>query len=298
MNDIWYYADGNNTIGPVSREDILKVLSRTSNAKNILVWRDGFSEWQKAGSVPDFAVHIVLPPPLPPSHIAAQQKAASTSSSPALAGEKRPLTDPADKTKQLVGIGGWLILVAIGQILGPLIFLSHQFNYYSKLDSSLWTKYPVAFYGEAILFASFLLFCIYTAFLFFSKSHLAPIYLVYAYIAGILLSPIDAVFSAISLSAYTGQAVGVFLERIVTAEWIGQWIGTSLIAAIWIAYIKRSKRVANTFVEQRVGHNIIGDGQRIADKDFNEQRENRSAEDKINEAARRLWPNQNIGAGQ
>jgi hypothetical protein len=37
-------------------------LSGVSEAKDILVWRDGFSSWVTAESVPELAPHVIKPP--------------------------------------------------------------------------------------------------------------------------------------------------------------------------------------------------------------------------------------------
>jgi hypothetical protein len=49
----WYYSDGDEPVGPVSLADLTAILSRIANAKNLLIWRDGFEEWQRAETVPE-----------------------------------------------------------------------------------------------------------------------------------------------------------------------------------------------------------------------------------------------------
>jgi hypothetical protein len=63
MSDAWYYAEGDKAVGPVSLADLEKRLFLVSNAKEVLVWRDGFANWQRADSVSDLAL---LPAPKPP----------------------------------------------------------------------------------------------------------------------------------------------------------------------------------------------------------------------------------------
>jgi YidC/Oxa1 family membrane protein insertase len=69
VSDIWYYGDGQTTVGPLSLAGLAKILSRAPNARDVLVWRDGFEGWQKASAVPEL-VSLVFkprqPPPLPP----------------------------------------------------------------------------------------------------------------------------------------------------------------------------------------------------------------------------------------
>jgi uncharacterized RDD family membrane protein YckC len=65
MDIVWYYAEGEKSVGPLSQADLSAILSRVTNAKSILVWRDGFATWVKAESVPELAPYVIKPPPLP-----------------------------------------------------------------------------------------------------------------------------------------------------------------------------------------------------------------------------------------
>lgn len=66
MSDVWYFARGGNSVGPVTRADLIDVLSRTPASEHMLVWRSGFSDWQKASEIPELMRAILAPPPLPP----------------------------------------------------------------------------------------------------------------------------------------------------------------------------------------------------------------------------------------
>lgn len=259
MGDGWYYAKDEKIVGPIPLENLEVILSMVSDPYNLRVWRVGFSDWAAAGTVKEIAALIRTPPPLPETRGESASKTKSplpsilqttTPQTSNLIGDGRTSNVlPPPNKKALVGIGGWLILVAIGQILGPLIFLSRQVTEFTKLDSSVWTLYPITFYGEAALSASFFVLVIYTSYLFFKKSRFFPRYFVYSYAAAVLLFPIDSIFVALTFSAYTGRPIEVFLTPMMTPELLGQLTGAIIFAAIWIAYIKKSKRVANTFVE-------------------------------------------------
>ena len=47
----WWYEDQGESIGPLVLEELKAALSRRSNARETFVWRDGFSDWQKAGDI-------------------------------------------------------------------------------------------------------------------------------------------------------------------------------------------------------------------------------------------------------
>src|SRR5262249_28934302 len=62
--DAWYYVERDKAVGPVTLPDLKKLLSLVSDSKDVLVWRPGFANWERAESVPDLA--SVLPPKPPP----------------------------------------------------------------------------------------------------------------------------------------------------------------------------------------------------------------------------------------
>jgi hypothetical protein len=64
MNNTWYYSEGDKSVGPLSLADLTAIFSRVSDARDVLVWRNGFSNWIRAEDVPELAAHIVKPPPL------------------------------------------------------------------------------------------------------------------------------------------------------------------------------------------------------------------------------------------
>jgi hypothetical protein len=75
MSDVWYYARGGKSVGPLTLGELKIALSGVSEAKDILVWRDSFSNWLKVEDVPELAPHVIKPPPLPVSPTCLPQKA-------------------------------------------------------------------------------------------------------------------------------------------------------------------------------------------------------------------------------
>jgi hypothetical protein len=65
MDNIWYYAEAGKSVGPLSLADLMAILSRGSDDRGIMVWRNGFSGWVRAEEVPELAALIIKPPPLP-----------------------------------------------------------------------------------------------------------------------------------------------------------------------------------------------------------------------------------------
>ena len=62
----WYYAAGKESVGPISVQDLEAALRRLPNWKEVPVWREGFSDWKKAGEVSELfnnaAPSITAPP--------------------------------------------------------------------------------------------------------------------------------------------------------------------------------------------------------------------------------------------
>jgi Protein of unknown function (DUF2569) len=133
--------------------------------------------------VPELAQLIDKPPPLPQT------------SQPRKSANSQQQTDP-----KLTGIGGWLILVALGQIFGPIRLLVSIAQYYSTLDSNIIGKLPVTFAGEAVINFFVLVLSIYTTVLFFRKSKRFPRFFVYEILAAIFLVPLDAMWIAVAAS--------------------------------------------------------------------------------------------------
>jgi hypothetical protein len=67
MSDIWYYAEGDRSVGPLTLHELKAILSGISEAKNILVWQNTFTSWVRAENVPELAVLVIKPPVLPSS---------------------------------------------------------------------------------------------------------------------------------------------------------------------------------------------------------------------------------------
>jgi hypothetical protein len=76
MSDGWHYAEGRKTVGPLTLTEMQRVLSKVSDPHNLLVWKAGFEDWERAGNVPELAELIYKPPPLPDQVISPDTTAA------------------------------------------------------------------------------------------------------------------------------------------------------------------------------------------------------------------------------
>ena len=64
MSDDWYYAEGEESKGPMSLVELTGILKRKARPLDVWVWQPEFSEWVSAGSLPELNKHL-RPPPLP-----------------------------------------------------------------------------------------------------------------------------------------------------------------------------------------------------------------------------------------
>jgi uncharacterized membrane-anchored protein len=136
----------------------------------------------------------------------------------------------------LVGIGGWLVLPAIGLILSPIIGvvgLIVSIGLYPEVEAA---GYGKIFALELAVAAAFLIFTIYAAIRFFGKKRNAPTVIiamiVASLVADVLLLMIELSMDAQDFAAESAKELARSIFR----------------AAIWIPYFKVSKRVKATFV--------------------------------------------------
>ena len=155
---------------------------------------------------------------------------------------------------ELRGLGGWLILVGIGIIIGPMlvayefiplyysIFTDGSFEYVTTPGTEAYHK----FWGPLLIFESvynslMLVALLYLIYLFFSKHYLFP----GVYIAVTLISVV-----IIPLDAWLGSFV-ITDEPMFDPVTAKEFARSIIAAAVWVPYMLVSKRVKATFVNKR-----------------------------------------------
>lgn len=256
MTDSWYYAEGQNSRGPVSLAELMAALARTADPRRVLVWRQGFDNWKPVELVDEVTAQLPPPPapkpvpPPPPPGPPAAPRAVPPPAPPRAAAiaDAAGAAMPAAATPHLAGIGGWLIFIAIGQVLGPVRTGIALVKYYtSEVNGDFFTEYTLTFYGELLMNVAFLAFMIITAVFFFRHSRLFPRLFILELVLTATLPLIDMLWAAVTVSAVSGTNIADLLS--LDPQDIGQVVATVIIGPIWIAYILRSRRVANTFVK-------------------------------------------------
>lgn len=159
---------------------------------------------------------------------------------------------PVNGIQGPAGLGGWLVLVAIGRILGPIILLSAIYQVFSvyfqsgllaqlsdpdsNMYSVLWK--PMVFFeliGNILLLGLSVLLIV----LFFMKKKQFPIVYIGMMVLNVLIMLIDLIF------IYQIQKA-LALDLNITAT--SQLIAAIATSGVWIPYMLVSKRVKNTFI--------------------------------------------------
>jgi hypothetical protein len=163
--------------------------------------------------------------------------------------ERALVADGPTVAKEPRGIGGWLLVVAFGQLLGLLLmFVVLGRTFFDPDTLKGFEQFPLASYGELAINLALALLTTTTAILFFRKSRYFPRVFICGLVAAFVLPALSVVWTALTLSAQLGQPLGVFLE--LEPQEIAQFMATVVAALIWIPYTLKSKRVRNTFGEQ------------------------------------------------
>jgi hypothetical protein len=135
-------------------------------------------------------------------------------------------------------IGGWLVLLAIAQVFG-VIGQINSLLLFSK-NKEIFVAYPIGAYGELLINLAYLgLICVVSYNLFMRKRGFKFWLIAAVALADVVLGTMYLWWSAI---------LGVSLTHVADAHEIRLTIGQNIVGIIWVAYLWRSKRAANTFV--------------------------------------------------
>ncbi len=143
------------------------------------------------------------------------------------------------------GIGGWLVLLAIGVVVSPmrtLALLQEEMEAYAKLEATYSVpNIETAKIVEVVLLLAIVVFQAIVAIMFFQKKRYFPIWYFWQWVATFIVSGAILIFPPL--------IVGLPWQTGFTPEAIGGLIAILVVGAIWVTYVFRSVRVKNTFVK-------------------------------------------------
>jgi hypothetical protein len=140
MSDSWYYAEGDNTVGPMSLDDLRSALRRQREAALVLVWQEGFPDWMEARLVPELARIVAGPPPLPVRSVA-QPVAPERRLSPLSPEYRRNVSDEKKPHDWMGTIVGWAVVavsIGLSKVFGgaywiPVLLIALSIWIFTKL---------------------------------------------------------------------------------------------------------------------------------------------------------------------
>ncbi|MCK8108367.1 DUF2569 domain-containing protein [Pseudoalteromonas sp. 2CM41L] len=155
--------------------------------------------------------------------------------------------------EELKGLSGWLILVGIGVVMGPIRLFATTFPLFqpifsdgtwealttvgSEAYSPFWAPLII---GEIVYNVAMFAALIYLAFLFFSKNYRFPFTYILIVVISLIFIPLDSWLVQLAMPDEP------FWDPETAKEFFRVLIG----GIIWVPYLLLSKRVKATFVEK------------------------------------------------
>lgn len=143
------------------------------------------------------------------------------------------------KQQNLNGLGGWLILVAIGIVCSPILLFYQVATIYVPLFNDLdnfGETFALVLIVEIIVTLGLFLFTIYLAYLFFSKNYKTPKLFIIFHIVYFFIVVTEVV------------TISRLFDLEIDSEDMKEIAKQIISCMIWIPYFLVSVRVKNTFV--------------------------------------------------
>ncbi|RWA76748.1 DUF2569 family protein [Mesorhizobium sp.] len=158
----------------------------------------------------------------------------------------RSAAKPSQNRADLVGFGGWLLLLAIGQTLSPFRTLAELFSSSQGYQQLLTQPNgPLAVCGEIVLLLAFAALQVIVLAAMLRRSPRFKQWFLYQWIAIPFVFALDAF--------WTSTILGAPISQILTREALATSIAGFVLTGIWVAYVYKSVRVRNTFGRAAAG---------------------------------------------
>ncbi|WP_049735494.1 DUF2569 family protein [Rhizobium ecuadorense] len=152
----------------------------------------------------------------------------------------RRTTDPVNGPS---GFGGWLLLLAIAEVIGLLKILgavAKSIENYAEYDGGGGGQ--LVFIGEAALNFALMAIQVVVIWFMFKKDRIFPKLFFYQWIA----IPVALVLDI----AFVSTVLGVGVNQLLTAEVVAPSVFSIIFTGLWVWYLSKSVRVRNTFIQQ------------------------------------------------
>jgi hypothetical protein len=149
---------------------------------------------------------------------------------------------------ELKGIGGWLALLEVFVTLMPLGMLERLIALFRIIEAEAWRRFPLTIAAQVAVPRAFLLLSSMLAVLMYRRSSRFPAFFVQVALFQVFLNPL--VFLLLVLLGYieTNQKPINLTITDVALQLLPSTIVSAIFCVVWTLYLKRSKRVTNTFV--------------------------------------------------
>jgi hypothetical protein len=152
----------------------------------------------------------------------------------------RSAIKPSQNPAGLVGFGGWLMLLAIGQalsLLGALVALGSSSDGYQQLMTL--PNGTLAVYGEVALLLAFLVLQVVVFVAMLRRSYRFKQLFLYQWFAIPIVFVLD--------TTWVSAVLGVPVSQVLAGNALVTPVVSFLLTGIWVAYVYKSVRVRNTF---------------------------------------------------
>jgi len=159
-----------------------------------------------------------------------------------------------ENEEEYKGIGGWLILVGIGIIVGPVRLFVDIISAYqpifengtwealttvsSEAYSPLWAPILI---GDILYNSMMVIALVYLAFLFFTRHYRFPLVYIVLAVISLLYFPLNVWLVELAMPSVS----------MIDHQIINDFLRVLIVVVIWVPYMLVSKRVKATFVEKR-----------------------------------------------